>query len=214
MGSRKSLSLAATLLAVAFAASSASGSLVVTVSPDPDSPFVFGGNVVLPVNSSITLFISLRFNPDFPGQTQSYQGGDFRINTGGGSPESGDPSFGNRAILLPPGPDTVGNWLFYPPGDNRAYFTGGPSDWTFGADPPNSGLVLNVASIELRSGDNEGEFTGYIDQNLQLNGNYQVIPNVSSTPFHYIVGVVPEPSSALLLSLAVTVMTGYRRRSS
>ncbi len=175
--------------------------------PTYQGPFGGPNNVTLAPGEEVTLLISLEIaNSAF----QTYQGGDFTINAGGGGTFQPGP-----LDLLDGYPGgSVGNWFLPDVEATSRSYSGGPNGFQFTTIPgiPNSAAQLGVAAIVLRAGNVAGDYQATFSGVLQLDGAFLDIVTTSQ-PFSYSVGVVPEPSSAALLGLAACGFVVRRRRS-
>lgn len=191
--------LPAFVLAVVVCVGSANANLLLRVTPDSSVQNMTPGQ-------EVRLVISLNWVSGF----QSYNGGDFMINSGS------DSTFQATEFLIPPGPGTVGGWTAVPPaGGTQRFFTGGPTaPFTFSQTVIpglTNGPTLTLGSIVLRAGNTAGSFSTFFTQVLQQDAGNVDIPNLQTANLSY--SVVPEPSSAMLLGLAASGLAFFRRRS-
>lgn len=186
---RKFSGACAFVLAVAMVAGQASANLLL-------SARAAGGanNVELQFGQEIELTITATAQTAF----LLYNGGDFTINSGSSA------TFQAATYLL----TGAGGWTAVPPqGGPSRFFTGGPAATHIFF---NAGDSLNLGRIVMRAGNTQGSFSTSFSDVAQLDSAFLPIPTQTSG-FSY--SVVPEPSSAMLLSLAASGLAFFRRRS-
>jgi len=180
---------------MASAASQSSGNLLLSVLGP-------GGSNNLSISPGQEIELTIRMTvtslpAGFP--FLAWNGGDFQINSGS------DATFQQTTYLL----SGAGGWTSVPPqGGTSRYFTGGPASTQFFFTP---GATLDLGRIVLRVGNAPDCFEVTLDQVSMLDSDFLPIPTQTSGFFYGNLNCIPEPSSAVLLGLAIIGLSFQRR---